>query len=74
VKGTSSLRSEVTQTLVLALNFACFPLIKKRALMYMSQESSVGIAARYGMDDREIEYRGGGNIFRNHSARSWGPT
>jgi len=75
MKGTSSLSSEVTQTLAFALNLTCFPLIKKRGLMYMSRDNSVGIAARYGLDGRLIEYRGwgGGHIYRNPLARSWGP-
>ena len=56
MKETSGMSSEVTQTLVLALNFPCFSLINKRGLSYMSRVSSVGIAARYGLDGPGIEY------------------
>jgi hypothetical protein len=39
----------------------------------MGPDSSVGIASRYGLDGPGIESRWGGEIFRTHPDRSWGP-
>ena len=38
----------------------------------LGRDSSVSIAARYGLDGREIE-PGGGEIFRTRPDRLWGP-
>ena len=38
------------------------------------RDSSVGIAARYGLDGLGIESRWGGKIFRTRVDRSWGPS
>ena len=73
MKGTSGSSSEVTQTLDFALDFNFFfLLINKRSLMYISRYRSVGIAARYGLDGRVIEYREGGGIFSaNFQPGAW---
>ena len=39
----------------------------------MGRKSVVGIATGYGMGGSEIESRWGGDIFRTHPDRRWGP-
>ena len=39
----------------------------------MGQDSSVGIATRYGLDVPETVSRGGGGIFRTRPVRTWDP-
>ena len=42
-------------------------------ILFMGRDSSLGIATRYRLDGQGIESRWGGEIFRTHPDRPWGP-
>jgi hypothetical protein len=42
-------------------------------ILFVSRDSSVGIATRYGLDGPGIETRFGIEIFRTRPERPWGP-
>jgi len=44
-----------------------------KCILVTGQDSSVGIATRYGMDVPGIESRWGGENFRSRPDRPWGP-